>query len=780
MISRSGLWRALRAVPLLGAALADSRSGLWRALRALLLLAAVLAALGHATGRQPLRFLTELDLAVADARLRAFMPRTLDKRIVIVDIDEKSLAAEGRWPWGRDRMAALTDELFVNQGAAVVGFDMLFVEPDTSSGLLALERLAAGSAPVAAALAPLRDTLDFDARFARALTGRNVVLGYYLTNARDGLRTGSLPAPAFDAAALQGRPIVFERWDGFAASLPRFARAAPSAGFINYVPDPDGIVRAIPLIAEFDGRHYEPLSLAMYRVFTGAPALQPGFAAGRWLDRSYNALQSVELVQGGQRDAIPVDARVRVRVPFRGAGGPHGGSFEYVSATDLLRQKVASGHLAGKLVLVGTSVPGNYDVRTTPVAEVFPGVEVHANLLSGLLEARMPVQPDWASGFDVLQLLVVAGLLAWALPRLRALRGAQLAAVLGMALIAINLWAYRAQGLLLPLAAALLLTALIYFGATIWGYIVEGRSRRSLERLFGTYVPRERVKEMARDPARYDMSADERGLTVMFCDMRDFTRVSEDLKPKEVRALVNEFFLTMTEAIYKNRGTLDKYIGDAIMAFWGAPVADDSHAANATRAAIEMTQRLVALNTKLRTSQLPEIGLGIGLNTGKVYVGDMGSSLRRSYTVMGDAVNLASRIEGLTRQYGLDILVGEDTRLASERSMPPLSAGAWRWVEVDRVRVKGKNRPVTLFTPVVASAGKASVSEDEMRLWPLALEAYRHHHWDEAQARLQGLLTTFADSPLAVLYQQIAARCDRYRADPPPADWDGAHTFDSK
>ena len=753
------------------------RFGLWRVLRVALLLGAVLATLVHATGVKPLRFVTELDLMIADARLRALMPRTLDPRIVIVDIDEKSLAEIGRWPWSRDRLAALADELFANQRAAVVGFDMLFGEPDTSAGLPTLDRLAAGSREIAAALAPLRPALDFDARFAQSLRQRQAVLGYYLTNARGARRSGTLPAPVFDAAALQGRPIAFTRWDGYAANLGVFARAAPNAGFFNNVPDPDGLVRGVPLIAELDHQFYEALALAMFRVYTGAPTVVPGFATGRWLPQGYSALQSVLLQQGGQAQAIPVDAHVRVRVPFRGAGGPRGGSFEYLSASDLLNHRIPVGRLAGKLVLVGSTAPGLYDQRATPVADVFPGVEVHANLLSGLLDGRLPVQPDWASSFEVFQLLLVAAVLGWGLPRLRAGRAAQLTLAVAVVLVAVNLWSARGPGLLLPLASALLLTGLIYFGVTVWSYINEGRRRRSLARLFGTYVPPELVAEMARDPAHYDMRAENRVLTVMFCDMRNFTRVSEQLAPDDVRGLVNSFFSTMTGAIREHRGTLDKYIGDAIMAFWGAPLRDPAHAANAVRAALAMMQRLHALNVDLRARCLPEIGLGIGLNTGLVCVGDMGSSMRRSYTVMGDAVNLASRIEGLTRHYGVDLLVGAATREEAGAGLP---ADAWRWVEVDRVRVKGKQQSVTLFTALVGPGTHGAAFDEEMRLWQLALTSCRLQHWDESQIHLRGLATAFAGSSLAGLYRQLDERIAHHRSTPPPPDWDGAHTFDSK
>ena len=761
----------------------SSQFAIWPVLRAALLVATVLAALAQAAGLLPRPLIGALDNAIADARLRTFMPHTLDARIVIVDVDEKSLAQVGRWPWSRDRLAALADELFARQKAAVVGFDTVFAEPDTSTGLPALERLAASAPEIATRLTRWRLELDHDAAFARALAGRNVALGFYLTSDREAHQVGVLPAPVFDAAALQGQRIAFTHWNGYAANLPVLAAAAPSAGFINAVADADGLVRSVPLLAEFGGRHFEPLALAMFRRYTGAPRLRPGFAPPGGLPSNYNALQSVVLEQGASHLALPVDAQVRARVPYRGPGGPHGGSFEYLSASDLLTGGIAAGHLAGKLVIVGSTAPGIYDQRSTPVGEVYPGAEVHANLLSGLLDGRLPVQPDWASGFEMLQLLIVTAVLVVGLPRLRAAAAAQLALALAAAMIALNLWSYRSHGLLLPLAASLLLTGLLYAGITIRAFVLEGRQRRSLARLFGSYVPPELVAEMARDPARYDMRAENRELTIMFCDMRNFTRVSEQMSPEDLRDLMNRFFSAMTAVIREHRGTLDKYIGDAIMAFWGAPLGDPAHAANAVQAALEMGARLGDLNAELARRGLPPIGVGIGLNTGLVCVGDMGSSMRRSYTVMGDAVNLASRIEGLTRHYGVEVLAGQASRDAALSAVSAVSAGTSGgpvWVEVDRVRVKGKRQDVTLFTPVLQAAAADPSFAEEMRLWQLALAGHRLQHWSEAQACLHRLTSDFSDSPLAGLYRQLDARNQGHRRRPPPAPWDGTHTFDSK
>ena len=599
-----------------------------------------------------------------------------------------------------------------------------------------------------------------------------MVLGYYFTSDRDGRRSGSLPAPVLGVDALHGQRVAFTTWDGFGASLAGFAAAAPNAGFFNTLSDSDGVVRAVPLLAEHEGRHYETLALAMLRRYTGAPRVELGFPAHTWLPQGGAALESVWLVQGAQRIAVPVDARVGVRVPFRGPGGPHGGTFDYLSASGLLLGRVAPGTLRGKLVLVGTTAPGAYDLRATPVAAVYPGVEVHANLLSGLLDGHLPVVPDWARGAEVAQLVLTALALAWLLPRLAAAQAVAATLALVLVLVGLNLWAYLAHGLVLPLASALLLTAILFAGSMSWGYIFEGRARRSLTRLFGSYVPPELVAEMARDPQRYDMRAENRVLTVMFCDMRNFSRVSEAMSPEELRGLINRFFSSMTALIRAERGTLDKYIGDAIMAFWGAPLADEQHALHAVRAAKAMAQGLQSLNAGLRQRGLPEIGVGIGINTGLMCVGDMGSDIRRSYTVMGDAVNLASRIEALTRHYGVDVLVGEATCAAV--------GDAERWVEVDHVRVKGKLQAVTLFTPTPEASRSDPRFDEEMRLWRLALTAYRHQHWSEAQTLLNGLRGRIPSSPLDALYRQLAERIDRYRSTPPPPDWDGVYNFESK
>jgi adenylate cyclase len=650
----------------------------------LVLLPLVLCAL-HAAGSLRLPLVQALEFAIDDARARAFMAGASRQPIAIVDVDESSLREIGRWPWPRDRLARLVAELFERQRASVVGFDLLFAEPDNADWS-AIEGLAATDRALAERLPALKHALDRDQALAAALRGRRVVLGYYLTSDRDGQRSGALPQAIFATGGLPTE-IRLTRWNGYAAALPAFTAAAPRGGFFNAVADADGLVRSLPLLAQLDGGIYESLVLAMLRTYTGEPTVHVVTAPG-----DARPLR-VELRQDGQQLALPVDARGAARVPFRGVGGPKGGAFRYVSAADLIAGRAPAQALAGALVLVGTTAPGLADLRPTPAASVYPGVEVHASLLAGALEGTLPWQPAWSLAYELALLAATAVLLGVALPQLAAAWAVALAAAVMLGHVALNLSLYAAWHWVLPLATPLVFTALASAALVSWGWISEGRVRRSITRLFGSYVPPEIVAELARDPARYDMRAENRVMTVMFCDLRGFTTISERLEPQALREVINTFFSRMTNIIRDHRGTLDKYIGDCIMAFWGAPLDDPDHAVHGVHAALAMAREMDALNAELAARGLPAIALGIGLNTGLVCVGDMGSNVRRAYTVMGDAVNLASRIEGLTRQYDVAVLAGEATRAAAGE------AADLQWREVDRVRVKGREAAVTVFTP---------------------------------------------------------------------------------
>jgi adenylate cyclase len=323
--------------------------------------------------------------------------------------------------------------------------------------------------------------------------------------------------------------------------------------------------------------------------------------------------------------------------------------------------------------------------------------------------------------------------------------------------------------MVLPLAASVLMTLTLYVMNMAYGYFVESRSKRQFTELFGQYVPPELVDKMAEDPGKYNMEPRSAELTILFADVRGFTSISEALKPEELREYINEYLTDMSSIIRsKYRGTLDKYIGDAIMAFWGAPVDDPQHARNGVLAALEMQKECEVLNAKFAARGWPTLKIGVGVNSGAVRVGDMGSQVRRAYTAMGDAVNVASRLEGLTREYGTDIIVGEETRAA-------VSGIVFR--EIDRVRVKGKDTAISIFEPLGPEGEISRAQLDELELFHEALERYRRQDWEEARQRLARLATMGRPGDL---YRMFIARIDYLRANPPGADWDGAFTFQTK
>lgn len=732
----------------------------------------VLFALLHAVGVARIGVLQRLDDVIYDARLRATSPHTQDARIVIVDIDEKSLAEVGRWPWSRNKLGQLVDALFDQQQIALLGFDVVFAEADESSGLARLNALARtelkDQAGFSERLRQLQPELDFDGIFAKALEKKPVVLGYYFTSDRAGWVSGRLPEPVLSRSGLQGSSIRATSWTGYGANIDVLAHAAPVAGFFNTITDGDGVVRSLPLLAEYKGQYYESMALAMFRVLTSMPAVAPGFSSTQFLSRRFQGLDRVLLQQGEKSLAVPVDERMATLVPYRGPGGVVGGSFRYVSAADILAKRIEPGSLKDQIVLVGTTAPGLLDLRATPVGEAYPGVEVHANLIAGLLDGNVLVKPDYALGYEVVVLAIAGLVLALGLPLLSALQAVALSVVVVVAMAGLNFWLYFSFGLVLPLASALLM-ALTALGLNMgYGYFVESRAKRELAGLFGTYVPPELVDEMVKDPDSYSMQAASRELTVMFCDMRGFTKMSEYMEPLQLQELLTGVFSRLTTVIRAHRGTIDKYMGDCVMAFWGAPVATPEHASLAVKAALEMVDAVRAINLEHRARNLPDIGVGIGLNTGIMCVGDMGSNIRRSYTVIGDAVNLGSRLEGLSKAYGVDIVVSESTR-----TLVPDFA----WQELDRVRVKGKDQAVAIFWPMAPVDRLTADAAGELRMWATFIKAYRAQHWDQADVLLLNLMRMNAEK---YLYQLYAERVAAMRLLPFDPEWDGATNFDHK
>lgn len=738
--------------------------------RILLGLAVTALFVGHAIGLYRLPLVDNFEAIAYDTRLKLAMPRGTDPRVVILDIDEKSLAerdsgGEGHWPWPRDRLALLLDKLFDRYGAAIVGFDVVFPERDESSGIRVLERLGAQELQnvpqFQAALKKLRPSLEYDDIFARKMQGRNVVLGYTFSSEDPRLapRKGALPAPVLPRAAFGDRRTGITRWSGYTSNLPELQSAAKAGGHFNPYTDQDGVTRRVPMLAEYEGAYYEPLSLAMVRTLLGSPPVKVIYGEESLTDE-YIGIEFLDI--GSFR--VPVDERLTALVPYRGPVG----SFPYYSVVDVLNDRVPADALRGKIVLVGTTAPGLKDLRSTPVDPVYPGVEVHANLITGILDQNIRQKPPYVVGAEVTLLALSGVALTLLLPALTPVRATVAAVVALGAVVAVNTWIFDAGQLVLPLASGLIMVALLFVLNMAYGFFVEARGKRQITGLFGQYVPPALVDEMSKDPERFSMEGESREMTVLFSDVRGFTTISEGLDPKALSELMNEFLTPLTEVIYRHRGTIDKYMGDCIMAFWGAPLPDPNHARNAILAGLEMQQALRELQPKFRARNWPEIHIGVGINTGRMSVGNMGSRIRLAYTVMGDAVNLASRLEGITKEYGADIIVGE----ATCKAVPEVV-----FVEVDRVRVKGKDVAVAIYEPLGLEGQVDAGRMRERDEFHGALELYRAQRWTEAEAAMRRLSVATQG---AKRYATFLERIEYLKAHPPGAGWDGAFTFTTK
>ena len=454
---------------------------------------------------------------------------------------------------------------------------------------------------------------------------------------------------------------------------------------------------------------------------------------------------------------IPVDDEVATYVPYRGEQG----SFTYVSIVDVLHDRIELSQLKDQVVLIGTTATGLMDMRATPVGEIYPGVEIHANLISGILNQNLKARPGYMLGAEVVWLLLIGVSMSLLLPQLTPAKAMLVSVSLFAATTGLGFTLWEYGNTLFPLANSWAMIALIFALDMSYGYFVESRTKRQITGLFGQYVPSELVEEMAKHPESVSMEGESREITVLFTDVRGFTTISEGLDPKELALLMHEFLTPLSRVVYKHRGTIDKYMGDCMMAFWGAPLSDAAHARNAILAGIEMQATLQVLQSSFKERGWPEIQVGVGINTGRVSVGNMGSEVRVAYTVMGDEVNLASRLEGITKQYSVGIIVGENTRNA-------VSDFVYR--ELDHVRVKGKDKPVAIFEPVSLATEVSSELKAEIKLFHEMRRLYRNQDWVQAEFQLMKLQRM---SPDTMLYSIYAERVAYYRITPPATDWDG-------
>ncbi|MGZ8220828.1 MAG: CHASE2 domain-containing protein [Methylobacter sp.] len=709
--------------------------------------------------------LQRMENILYDLRLRTTVVNTVDPRIVIIDIDEESLAKEGRWPWRRDKLAYLVDMLFDYYNVKLLGFDVVFSEPDTSAGVELLEQLAAGplqkDAGFLSTLETMRPQLSYDDMFAKSLENRPVVLGYFASHITEKTpEVGALPAPLAAANELPFSPLLIKE-KSYAANLPKLQTAAMSGGFFNNPNvDEDGVYRRLPLLINYNHQVYEALSLALFRTLLGKPEVK--FITGEGYGKSNidSHLEGLE-IEGFH---IPVDQSSTLLVPYRGRQG----SFSYISATDVLNGVTGVEKLKDKIVIVGTSAAGLLDLRVTPVQNVYAGVEVHANILSGLLDQTIKSRPSYILAIELAELLLICLLAIFAFPRLPVFLSAILFSVLLIGGIAFNFYCWAVWNIDTLLATPITLLIGLYGIQIFFGFFFESRKKKQMGNMFGQYIPPELVEQMSQSDEEFSLKGESREMTVLFSDVRGFTTISEGMEPQELCDLINDILTPVTRVIHEHKGTIDKYIGDAIMAFWGAPMHNPQHASQAVKAGLAILQALKTIQKDFKAKGWPEVDIGIGLNTGKMSVGNMGSQFRIAYTVMGDAVNLGSRLEGLTKQYGVKMIVSESTLQA---------APEFTYRELDKVRVKGKHKPIAIYEPLDVTE---NISPEQLQLLDLlnqGLYGYRQQQWAAAQTIFEQLSE---QNPHDKLYSIYLERIAYYLESPPEADWDGAFTHTSK
>ncbi len=703
-----------------------------------------------------------LDWLVYDLRFNQTLPAdpVPHRDVVIVDIDEASLAEVGHFPWPRSVLAQLIDRL-VEAGVVVVGFDIVFAEAEENPIRQVLREatplLGDNAARLGELLAPVDEELDGDLLFARSISaareaGIDIVLGYALTLEQNRAGVTGDPLELLDAP--DPGALGLEQMTGHTANIPVLQQAAERAGFFVSTPDADGVNRSYPMILAYDDAIYPSLALESARRFLFVEEIA-------LLSTPIGGVETLEAVSL-DGELLPTDGLGRVMIPYRGPAR----TFDYVSAADVLRGDAGEA-LAGRIALIGTSAVGLVDIRSTPVSSVYPGVEVHASVLAGIIDGQFPFKPPWADGVDIVLTFGLGLLLSLVLPFSGVLLYVLASAVAAGIAVWVNLWLWIDQAFVTSLIGPLLAVVAVTSFNLVYGFFTETLAKRQLKSMFGQYVPPELVEEMSRNPEGITDDGERRELTVLFCDIRGFTTISEQLTASQLKDLLNRFFTPMTEIIFDHRGTIDKYVGDMIMAFWGAPLADPDHARNAIDTALMMLARTEELKPELARLGYPEVNIGIGLNTGPMNVGNMGSQFRRSYTVLGDSVNLGSRLEGLTKFYGVQLIVGEQTHAGQD---------AFLFRQLDRVQVKGKKEPTRIYTPICRLDEATSEVRAELALYEQARRAYIEKRWDDAE---QGFRELRAEED-NVLYDIYLERLAHLRVEPPDDDWDGTFVHTSK
>lgn len=714
-------------------------------------------------GQFNLPLLNQIENFTYDTRLKYTAPYTVDTNVVILDIDEKSLAELGQWPWNRDVLANLVDNLFDHYKINTLGFDIIFAEADTDNSLKIFTNLANGSLKsnkeFLKEYKKIFPSLNHDKIFSDSLFNRKTILGYAFIN-EDNAGHTSLPKPALTPHADIADKLSLIHQKSFIGNLPQLQSKAFGGGFIDnpsIAYDSDGVFRRVPLLQMHDGQIFESLAFGLFRSAIGSPPIELD------LEENDDTESDINRIRVGNYQ-IPVDLETNVLVPYRG----YWRSFPYISAIDVLNKSAKVAELKDAIVILGTSAAGLKDLRTTPLETGYPGVEVHANIISGLIEGRIKEQPSYTYALEFLLLLALGIILTYVLPKLSPLYTTLLTVITLCLLISGNLYAWQSLNQVLPLTNSLLLVLTLFGLHMSYGFFVESHHKRQITRLFGQYVPPELVDELSEHPEDLSVDGETREMSVLFSDVRNFTTISENLDPKELTRFINGFLTPMTRIIHQNRGTIDKYMGDAIMAFWGAPLSDEQHARNTLNAGMSMVNEMKQLSASFKDKGWPEIKIGVGINSGPMNVGNMGSEFRMAYTVLGDTVNLGSRLEGLTKNYGVDIIVSEYTKNLVEE---------YEYRFLDNVRVKGKDLPVMIYEPLNLKTEITAEEYSELEQYQNALQCFLAQDWKNAHSQLSDLIEKFSDKKIYEIYLD---RIKIYKKNPPDTNWDGVFTHTSK
>jgi adenylate cyclase len=681
----------------------------------------------------------------------------------VVDIDEDSLSKIGQWPWSRTILADLVTKL-TQQGAAVIAFDIFFTEADRTSPEQAVKLMDPQDAALIQPLISNRET--HDQIFAKAVANAPVVLATALTP------TPSPPPPPKSGFAIAGDdPAPFiPTFLGAARNLPELDAAAKGIGSVNWLPDRDQVLRRVPLVLRVGDQYVPALSVEAMRVAYGAGSyvLKGSNASGENAFGRNNGLNHMRV--GPQEIATDNDGQIWLK--FRPAARQ-----SYIPAWTVLNGTNDPDEINGRILIVGTSAAGLLDLRATPIDASIAGFEVHAQTLERMFDdTRALTRIDYATQLEIVLTLALGLILATIMPRVSAMYSAGLGLSVIAALFVGGWIAYSRFNLLFDPTYPAVVLFILVTTATIYVYRLAEQQRGEVRRAFGYYVSPTVVSEIIANPDKLELGGVVRPLTLLFCDVRNFTSISERMTAHELTTFINNLLTPLSEIILENRGTIDKYMGDAIMAFWNAPLDDPEHATHALHSGLAMIKRMETLNDEWRKQAeaagkpYTRVAIGIGINSGDCCVGNLGSSQRFDYSAIGDDVNVASRYEGLSKVYGVPIVLGEPT-VERIRAMRP--------IELDLMRVKGRAQPTRIYTASEALGLSVDQHRTLLGKHEPMLASYRAQQWDAAEAGIAEC-EGFGIQGLSALYAVYRHRIAEWRVNPPPAGWDGTFTATSK